>query len=481
MFGLISKTKAATFFANTLKQIALSSYTIPTTGLLVYGTGNPYAQIQAYVNLDDLYAIVNKIDSCCKQIPLFVYNVTDEKKFRQYRLIAKKIRNSKNYSRKAINDLQELQYKSLEIAGDGDPLQMLIDTPNQTESKDEFYSALYTFPLLTGNDYIVMNKYKVGIDEGKPYEMFHINPAFVEIIPSNTLPRSITQYIYSLYTYNMTFENTDILHRKYFNPVYSYSGQELYGLSPLQAALPLLNQIKNERDYAVRSLMNAGAEGFLNNEDAEFDVETFGSVKNDILKELGATRDRNGSNLNAKKLAVLLGKWKYNQIGINPADMELNEQSKISFKKLCNIYGVSDRLFNNDATGSEVSIDRMLRDAFMSVAIPEVAAVCDLFNRGLTPYFNDGKTEKFIDYDITDVTQIQEDINSVITRFSNAPAFRVNDLFEATGWGRLDDPNADVVLVKQGYETLSDATSTFNADLTALDNAGLNNYNKPGQ
>jgi hypothetical protein len=89
-----------------------------------------------------------------------------------------------------------------------------------------------------------------------------------------------------------------------------------------------------------------------------------------------------------------------------------------------------------------------------------------MFNKTLTPYFNTATVTKWIDYDISDVPHIQEDINDIITRFANSPAFRVNDLYDATGWGRLDDPNADVVLVKQGYQPLDEAANTFNVDMS---------------
>lgn len=470
MFGFISKTKAATVLLNALQRVSMQSFTIPYSAQ-IYNVMDTAAQLSAYVSIDDLYAIVNKIDSICKQVPLYVYNVADKKSFDKYRVKAEALKKNKQYTRKNIFDLAELQSKALEMAGDGDPLQKLLDHPNDAESKDEFFSGLYSFPLITGNDFIVMDKYRGGLDLGKPFQLFHLSPAYVSILPSTTLPREALQYKYLLYSTQLFYERDEILHRKYFNPIYAYNGMELYGLSPLQCATRLLEQLKNERDYANNSLMNAGAEGFLNNDDAEFDLETYGAVKNEIIKELGAVRDRNGSNINAKKLGLLLGKWKYNQIGINPADMNLAEQSKLSFKKLCNIYGVSDRLFNNDATGSEVSIDRMLRDAFITVAIPEVAGVRDMFNEGLTPYFSTPGALKYIDYDISQVTQIQEDINAIITRYANAPAFRVNDLFEETGWGRLDDPNANVVMIKTGYEPLSEATQTFAADLS-----GLNDY-----
>jgi hypothetical protein len=82
MFGLIRKTKAATAFLNAIQRVNTVSYTLPYSPV-IYGPNDTGAQIAAYINLDDLYSIVNKIDSLCKQIPLYVYDVKDDKAFYQ--------------------------------------------------------------------------------------------------------------------------------------------------------------------------------------------------------------------------------------------------------------------------------------------------------------------------------------------------------------------------------------------------------------
>jgi hypothetical protein len=104
-----------------------------------------------------------------------------------------------------------------------------------------------------------------------------------------------------------------------------------------------------------------------------------------------------------------------------------------------------------------------------------VGALCDDFNAGLTQHFQGNSV---IGYDVSDIPELQENQADVINRFANAPAFRVNDLYEAMGYGRLDDPSADVVLVKQGYTPLEDMAAPVNMDTTTLDNAGANDYNR---
>lgn len=456
MFGLITKTKAASIITSALQQISYNNtLNLSRRGFPVYGYGNPTEQINAYASVDDLYSITRKIAKTCARVPLYVYEIKEEKAFGKYRLMQRK----RKYDNKHIFDLKDLQTKALEIIGEQDPLQKLIDSPNQYQSKDEYYELAYLFPLLTGNEFEWMNILEGGANGGKPYEIYHLPPDYMFPVASDSFPKHCVGYEWRMGMV-VSFGEESIIHRKYANPIYDYQGNELVGLSPLQAARKTLTQIANERDYANNSLMNAGAEGFLSNEDEDFNIETWGNVKEDILKELGAVKDRSGSNLNAKKLATLLGKWTYHQIGISPADMQLIEQGKVTFKKLCNVYGISDRLFNNDATGSEISVDKMIREMYTNVVLPEVSGKVSSYNRHLTPLYQQGR-KKIIDYDVSDIVELQEDMNAVAQRFSVAPAYRPNDFFEAMGWGRLDDPNAEIVLVKQGYVPLSDATASI--------------------
>lgn len=492
MFGFITKSKAADLVLKALSFLP-TAYGTPN-GIITYGNNDATSQLNGYATNDDLYSIVRKIAKTCKRIPLYAYEVKDEKSFSKYMLIKRKVQQTGNYTNKSIWDLKDLQYKSTEIIGENDKVQMLLDSPNDYQSKDEFYEAAFSFPLLTGRELIYLNIYDQSASKGQPYAMTHLPPNGTYPIISKeltNLSRRILSWVLTIYGNQIPIEiNGDkeaVLLRKYFNPNYDYSGSELLGLSPLSAAFKTLTQIGNERDYANRALLNAGAEGFISNEDDDFNIETWGSVKEDILKELGAIKDRSASNVNAKKLGALLGKWKYTQIGISPVDMALIDQGKITFKKMCNVYGVSDVVFNNDSASTESNVKEMVTQMYTNVVIPEVTSLRDTLNAGLlyrkdelgklNPRFTDKK--RVIDYDMSDISELQEDQTAIATRFSTAPAFRVNDWYEAMGWGRLDDPNADVVLIKQGYMPLADVTAPVGMtaeEIAALNKAAANDY-----
>jgi phage portal protein BeeE len=154
--------------------------------------------------------------------------------------------------------------------------------------------------------------------------------------------------------------------------------------------------------------------------------------------------------------------------------MQLLEQSRHTFKKLCNAYGVSDLLFNNEGGAKYDNYDMAVRELYTNAALPLVSSLCDDFNRGLAPAY--GTT--IINYDISDIPELQESQEHVIKRFSDAPGFKPNDLREAQGYDRDLGPDGEVFFMKQGYISLTEAAMPVDTDLTQLDENNANDYTR---
>jgi HK97 family phage portal protein len=476
VFNLISKKKAVQSLAPVIQayqQLSIQQAYNSNLGYTVYGYNNKTDQVNAYATVGDLYSIVNKLSKTAAMIPIYEYVVTDQKAYSQYKTYLKKC--LKRPTNENIYELKKLQTKALELAGEDSELQYFLDHPNKFQSKTEFYQLTFLFKLLTGNYYIYKEILDAGANQGKVYEMYNMPPNYTFPIASKSLPRRVEGYNFTLYNYTQLFTIDQIMHGKYANPVFDFMGNELIGLSPLSAGAKVLTTIANETDYANQALKNAGAGGVIVNEDpADLSMEALGNMKDDVLRELGSAWQGN-SNVNVNKLGFLAGKWNYLKLFIDPANMQLLEQARFTFKRLCNLYGIGDKLFNNDQGLKYDNYDIALRELYTNATLPLVGALCDDFNAGLTQHF---QSNSVIGYDVSDIPELQENQADVINRFANAPAFRVNDLYEAMGYGRLDDPSADVVLVKQGYAPLDEVATSMNMNLDQLGNA--NDYNPPG-
>jgi HK97 family phage portal protein len=401
--------------------------------------------IERFITLDDIYSIVSMIAKTAATIPLMVYEVKDEKALKAYAYASKQ----QNHTPAQLIQKQFLKTKALVEVKEDNQLQFLLDNPNGLYAKSEFYEGVYGFKLITGNQYIWAPKFEFGLDKGKPMEMWILPSQFTNPVIVQTFPHSISEYEFTLYGIAKIPAN-EMLHGRYFNPYFTINGDELIGLSPMQVLHRTLDMNQSEANYKKMGYENAGAVGIVNFEDLDQSEATnLGAMKSDFYRE------STGPN-NARKSLFHAGKTTFTQIGLSPVDMQVVESGKVTFKKLCNAYRISDRLFNNDATGSEISTTLMVKQLYTNAALPEVYALRDLINKNITPLYNiDGK-KYFVDCDITGINELQEDMKKMADIYSQLPVMQPNMILEAFNYGKSDNPNMDKYYIKPGYVPIDD-------------------------
>jgi hypothetical protein len=134
-------------------------------------------------------------------------------------------------------------------------------------------------------------------------------------------------------------------------------------------------------------------------------------------------------------------------------------QSEVrTFKKLCNLYGISDILFNNSDASTESNVTEMVKALYTNAALPEVYALRDALNAYLTPKYQDGN-KYYIDCDITGISELQDDMKEMAEIYSTLPIMIPNLIMESFNYGKIEDPNMDKVYVKTGYTDLESIQS----------------------
>lgn len=415
-------------------------------GLPVYSQVNTQRNVNEYATSEDVYAIVSRIAKTAAMVPLKVYKIIDDKAFKTYEVAM----SNKNYSAKNLLKNQFLKVKALEEVTGDNPLQFLLDNPNPQYSKTEYMEGSYTFRLLTGNNYEHAPLLEFGVNAGKPNELWLMPPQWTSLQVTDTWPRMILAYRLQIGEI-LTVPVEEVIHTRKFNPRYSYVGNELIGQSPLEAGGKTLDRGQAETDYSVNAFQNSGISGIVANESpgAEMEEGAAGKMKTDFYNEAAGTN-------NARKLLFMLGKINYTAIGLSPVDMDVLASEIRTFKKLCNLYGVSDMLFNNDGIGNGVGgkTDIVYKDLYTNAAFPEVDAKRDAYNAFLVPKFNT-KTEKyFIDKDITGIVELQDDMGDMATVLSTSPVMNPFIVAQAFGWDTTGIENK--WFVKQGYQTIDD-------------------------
>lgn len=412
-------------------------------GLPVYDRYNQEMNINRYATLDDVYSIVRLIAKTAGMIPLRVYKVKDQKKFLQYQHAIKTF----DYTSQSLVKKLLLKSQALEEVDTNDELQMLLDNPNSLYTKSEFLEGTYTSRLITGNSYIYKPTLEEGVNRGKTTEMWILPPAFTNPVITQTFPKQITQYQLRLFGI-VNIAKDDVMHSRYYNPQFTIMGDELIGLSPLQPLHRTAERSRAENDFMVRGFQNAGAQGIVNFEDIDPNgaAESLGKMKNEFHAEGSDT-------INARKRLFYAGKTSYTQIGLGPVDMAVIESQKITFKKLCNAYGVSDILFNNGEASTESNVKEMVKRLYTNAALPEVYAYRDMLNKEVVPAYG---ANYFVDCDITGITELQEDMKQLAEVFSSLPIMNPNLILEAFNYGKSEDPLMNQYYIKSGYQAIED-------------------------
>lgn len=410
----------------------------------VYGSGNPKENIdRGLLGSGDVYSIVRRIAKTAAGIPLLVYKVKDEGALKDYDYLSKQ----HNHTTQALVHKQLLKTKALELVTSDNPLQQLLDNPNPLYTSAEHKEGVFMFRLLTGNTYLYAPLLELGPSAGQPGEMWLLPSQYTMPKVKQTWPKEVAGYVLNLGR-PMELTAEDVIHIRYFNPNFSINGDELVGLSPLRAGSKLIDRQISETDFMVSAFQNSGISGIMAVEDGtDMDAPDFGKMKDDFYREGSGTR-------NARKILFTGGKWKYTQIGLGPVDMDVLNSEVRTFKKLCNLYGISDILFNNSDASTESNVIQMVKQLYTNAALPEVYAYRDAINSRITPSFNSKGVKYFVDCDISGIAELQEDMKKMADIYATLPVMNPSLISEAFGYGKSTDPNMDKWYIKTGYTDL---------------------------
>jgi HK97 family phage portal protein len=356
----------------------------------------------------DVYSAVTLRARAAASVPWVVYRITDKKAAKQYRRLPSEAKQH------ALDRVMTLKERAMEEA-EGSDLERLLDRPNPYQGRNEFFEGLFGFKLITGNSYIHGVRIDTGRNAGKIAEMWHMPPQLTEIIASGDPEHIVKGYRINWYGgRNFTIPADDVLHLKYFNPDYTIPGSNLYGMSPLQAARRVV--LRSNEAYAANAKMlkNMAPPGILMFDDpnVNFSPENASALEKQYDEKTG--------NKNAGKLLVTAAKFNYQQIGLNAVDMNIIESQKMDLRDICNVYQVSSELLNDPDNKTNSNKVESRKALYYEAVIPDLDALRDDLNRWLTPSYNTDGVEYYIDYDLSAIPALQEDMKKVVEQMGAA-------------------------------------------------------------
>jgi len=416
--------------------------------LVLYKTGSDSYINDGYLTNGQVYAVIGWILRKAAVAPWYVYEVVDEKAYKQYKAIT-----SDNMTPAALFNAQMLQAKALKPIEDSkNPMQKILDRPNEQMSFAEFIQFIVGFRLILGESFT----YKISGVGDVPIEIYPMHPQDTELIMGKNY-LSVDGYVWTGGNTRQTLTKEQVTHTKYFNPIHSTNGDNLRGLSPLAAMLRVIQESNEYGLQAIKQAQNSGPAHLISS--ASTAANQMGFEDGTKLKDALKTKWKESS----REPFVTSAAIDVHALGLSPADLKLIDGRMFTFRSFCDGYGIPSEIFNDPQNKTYANKNEAKRAGILDGVEPELRAVRDIINNS----FPANKGKKFVvDYDISMLPEMQEDQEKMAAALEKQPYATWAEKRKVMKWG--DDVRPEYATLLNDYMIPSGLTpSTYLADSLA--------------
>jgi HK97 family phage portal protein len=286
---------------------------------------------------------------------------------------------------------------------DNHPILDLLYNPSPTMSQVEWFQALYSYLLISGNNYIL----SVGGDKSPPTELYNLRPDRIKIrAGTRAMP---VAYDYMLkgqvvesYLVDQATGSSKVKHIKLFNPLDDY-----YGMSPMGASSVDIDQHNLANKHNVNLLQNgarpSGAVIFNPKDETGGHVQLSDVQRNQLMNDVNQRFSGTG---NAGKPMLLEGDFDWKEMGLSPKDMDFIQLKNMSAKDIALVYGVPSQLIGIPDSQTYSNFAEAKLALYNETIIPLLDRIQGDLNEWLVPMFNEQGLE--LRYDIDSIPAMAE-------------------------------------------------------------------------
>lgn len=337
-----------------------------------------------------------------------------------------------------------------------DEVNKILLKPNEETRQQQFIEALCSWLLITGDFYIYKLRYQTGVNKGKVARLYAMPSQYVQIIGGGWM-NPIKAYKLIIGDQSIEFPATDVTHIKYFNPNWDINGSQLYGQSPLEAALRTIQSSNEGVNSKIKAFVNGGVAGLLSSEDPTMPMSPEQVAQ---LNDLISGRIT-GTN-NTKKISATSGYVKYQKIGESPADLEVLKSLQFDANQVCKVFGVDPILFDTNSASYNNK-----KEAYKSLVNNVVVPILNLIKDGLDDCFID--YGKQVNYSIAHFPEMQQDLGEMVTSLEKAWWFTPNQKLEMMGKEPSKDALMDKIYIPSSYVPLDEISVPIDATIKNFD------------
>jgi len=147
-------------------------------------------------------------------------------------------------------------------------------------------------------------------------------------------------------------------------------------------------------------------------------------------------------------------------VGINPADLEIVNNSEHALRVLCNIYGVPSVLFNDNASSTYNNVSQARKDFYEFTIMPLNKMFAQKVKHKL---FRD--EDVYLKFDYSQIEVLQESFHKKALTLSTLWELTANEKRELLGYEPINDPAMDEILKPNNLEPIGGA---FEDDITMI-------------
>lgn len=334
--------------------------------------------------------------------------------------------------------VKKVNSKGIKITLDAHPVLKLFRKPNPEKAGADFFCELIANKLLYGNSYVLSS----SLNNQPPRELYLLHPSSMEII---THQGELTAYKYSssygekTFTIDPITRVSKVLHIKNYNPLSVHQG--LSCLSP--ASLPL--ESHQQATIWNNALLKNGARpsGALIVKDSSnyLTDDQFNRLQEQLHEKF------TGSSNSGKPL-LLEGGLGWQEMSVNPKDMDFIESKNSASREIALAFGVPPQLLgiNGDNTYSNMQEARLA--LWEETLIPLLDKLSDAFSSWFSHWYSE---DIIIDFDRDAISALTEKRENLWSKIAYANFMTINEKRAFVGLAPIE--NGDIIATTSNIST----------------------------
>jgi HK97 family phage portal protein len=304
------------------------------------------------------------------------------------------------------------------------PILRLLNQPSPKEAGSAFMEAVVSSLLLSGNAYL---EAVIG-SAGKPVELHTLRSDRVKVVPGTQgLP---VAYEYEIHGRKKRLPvdpatgRSSVLHIKTYHPL-----NDWYGMSPLEAAAPAIDQHNAVGAHNLALLQNGGRPSgalFVKSQNRLTDDQR------DMLRQ-DLKRAYEGSH-NAGRILMLEGDMEWKEMGLSPKDLDFVNGKHMAAREIAQAFGVPPMLVGVPGDATFANYKEARYHLWEDTIVPLLEFLVAELTMWLCPMFGERLR---LGYDTDAIPALSIRRESLWAKVMQADFLTVNEKRAALGYGPL--------------------------------------------